>query len=258
MQHTPTLRAELEHVTPRSTVAAFAGWRSRAGAGRLRRRLRARRARARAAVIASSTSSRGRAVAVLARGSPARTAGPRSAGVGEERRAALLAELARADVGVTVAVGAERGLGVVEVQRAARAPGRPRSATLVRAPSPCRSARADVIAGGEQVAGVQAQPEALVAAGGLEQRGQLLERAPERAARAGRVLQVQRAALALGQRLARSSRPARAIACADVARLGRAGMQHDAGGADRAARRAASASARSATSRGSRGPRWRS
>ena len=66
---------------------------------------------------------------------------------------------------------------------------------------------ADVIARGQQVAGVQAHAEPLLAAGGLDQRCQLLEAAPERPARAGGVLQVQRAALAVGERLARSSRP---------------------------------------------------
>src|SRR3954454_3811119 len=40
------------------------------------------------------------------------------AGLGKEGRAALGAELALADVRVAVAVGAERRLGVVEVQRA--------------------------------------------------------------------------------------------------------------------------------------------
>ena len=51
------------------------------------------------------------------------------------------------------------------------------------------------------MAGVQADAEALLAAGGLEQRRQLLEGAPERAARAGRVLEQQRARLGLRQRL---------------------------------------------------------
>ena len=52
------------------------------------------------------------------------------------------------------------------------------------------------------MAGVQAHAEALVAAGRVEQRGELLERAPERPAGARGVLEVQRAGLALGQRLA--------------------------------------------------------
>ena len=60
---------------------------------------------------------------------------------------------------------------------------------------------ADVIARREQVAGVQAEPEPLVAAGGLDERRELRERAAERAARAGGVLEVQRAALGLRQRL---------------------------------------------------------
>ena len=77
-------------------------------------------------------------------------------------------------------------------------------------------------------------PEPRVAAAGLDQRGQLLERAPERAARAGRVLQVQRARLALGERLAEDLAGAR-DRLARVASQRRAGVQHDAGGADRVA-----------------------
>ena len=64
-----------------------------------------------------------------------------------------------------------------------------------------RLARADVVARGEQVAGVQADAEALLAAGELDQRGELLERAPERPARAGGVLEQQRARLGLRERL---------------------------------------------------------
>ena len=60
--------------------------------------------------------------------------------------------------------------------------------------------RADVVARREQVARVEADPEPLAAAGGVEQRRELLERAPERAAGAGRVLEVQRGS--------RRSRPA--------------------------------------------------
>ena len=56
------------------------------------------------------------------------------------------------------------------------------------------------------MAGVQADPEAPSAAGGLQERRELLEGAPERAARAGGVLQMQRAALGLGQRLAERAR----------------------------------------------------
>ena len=117
----------------------------------------------------------------------------------EERGASRLAELARADVRVPVAVGAERGLGVVEVQRA-DAPGAELAPGLGehRAHPP---RRADVIAAGEQVAGVQAHAQALAAAGGLQQRRELRQRAAERAAGAGGVLEVQLAALALGQRL---------------------------------------------------------
>ena len=51
------------------------------------------------------------------------------------------------------------------------------SSDVARAPAAVRI----VDARGEQVAGVQADAEALVAAGGLDQRAELLERAPERA-----------------------------------------------------------------------------
>ncbi len=49
--------------------------------------------------------------------------------------------------------------------------------------------------------GVKTQPESLAAPGRLEQSRQLVDRATERPARARRVLQVKRAALALGERL---------------------------------------------------------
>ena len=73
-------------------------------------------------------------------------------------------------------------------------------------------ARADVIAGGEQMAGVQAHAQPLAPAGCLQQRRELVERAPERAARAGGVLQVQLAALALRSAPRAIVSPARAIA----------------------------------------------
>ena len=74
------------------------------------------------------------------------------------------------------------------------------------------------------MARVQADPEPLAAAGGVEQRRQLLERAPERAAGAGRVLEVQRAALGLRQRL-RDHLAGALDRLADVALLGRARVQ---------------------------------
>jgi len=46
----------------------------------------------------------------------------------------------------------------------------------------------------------RAEAEAVVPATGVQQGRELLERAPEGAARAGRVLQVQRAALGVGER----------------------------------------------------------
>ena len=62
------------------------------------------------------------------------------------------------------------------------------------------------------MAGVQADAEPLAAAGELDQPRQLLERAPERPAGAGGVLEVQRAVLGLRERLARSPRRARSSA----------------------------------------------
>src|ERR1039458_5751283 len=83
-------------------------------------------------------------------------------------------------------------------------------------------ARADVIAGGEQMAGVQAHPQALVPAGRVQQPGELVERASQRAAGAGRVLQVKLTALAAGQRLSDRLSGAR-DRLPDVARIGTAG-----------------------------------
>ena len=100
-------------------------------------------------------------------------------------------------------------------------------------------------------------PESRVAAGRLDQRGQLLERAAERAAGAGGVLEVQRAALGLGERL--GDHLAGALdRLADVACLGRAGVQHDAGGADRVADPQRMRQRGQRLRRGSPGPRRRS
>ena len=76
------------------------------------------------------------------------------------------------------------------------------------------------------MAGVETHPEPCVAAGRVQQRGQLGEGAPERAAGAGRVLERQRAVRGAGQRLAdHLARPGDRLA--DVAGLRRAGMKHD-------------------------------
>ncbi len=77
------------------------------------------------------------------------------------------------------------------------------------------------------MAGVEAQAEPRAAAGGLEQRRELLDRAAERAAGAGGVLQVKRAALALGERLL-DRLTARADRGGGVAGLGGAGVEYDA------------------------------
>ena len=82
------------------------------------------------------------------------------------------------------------------------------------------------------MAGVQAHADAIVCTGGVQQLRELLERAPERAAGAGGVLQVQLTALAVGQRL-RDRLPGARDRLAHVTRLGRAGVQHHPGRADR-------------------------
>jgi hypothetical protein len=61
--------------------------------------------------------------------------------------------------------------------------------------------RRNVEAGGEHVARVEAKPDPLVAAGQVETLAQLLERASECVAGTGRVLEEQRAALGLRERV---------------------------------------------------------
>ena len=174
---------------------------------------------------------------------------------GEEGRAAALAQLPLPDVGVAVAARAEGALRVVEVQRAQPLQADLRGDLLQQRVH--ARGRADVIAGGEQVAGVQAHPQPLPAAGGVDQRSQLLHRAPQGAAAARGVLQVQRAALALGERLA--DRGARARdRLADVTGLRRAGVQHHAAGPDRSSHAQRVDQRGAAFWRGCRGPRWRS
>ena len=117
--------------------------------------------------------------------------------------------------------------------------------------------RADVIARREQVTGVQAQAEAVVAAGGLDQRGELGEGAPERAARAGRVLEVQRASVGLRERLGDDLAGTRDRG-RDLARERRAGVQDDRVRAERVARPQGARQRGAATSLGGRDPPKRS
>src|SRR4051812_14681238 len=86
---------------------------------------------------------------------------------------------------------------------------------------------ANVVARRQQVARVEAQSEPLVAAGELDHLRELLERASERAAGAGGVLELQLAALGLVERLGdrRGSALERRV---DRAALRRSGMQDDA------------------------------
>src|SRR3954447_506760 len=76
------------------------------------------------------------------------------AGLGDEHRAALRAELARAERGVAVDVGAQPGLGVVDVQRAE--PITADDAVDLVDDVRQRLARAHVVAAREEVAGDQA------------------------------------------------------------------------------------------------------
>src|SRR3954453_10798367 len=151
---------------------------------------------------------------------------------GQERSAAVLAHLALPDRGVTVAVGAQRLEGVVEVK----------GAQLLQADLGVEALEhvvdaldgAHVVAGREQVTGVQAHAEALAAPAGAQELGELLERAPQRAAGAGGVLEVQLARPRLRQGLlddlagALDRRP-------DLALQRRPGVQHHAGRSERVA-----------------------
>ena len=82
------------------------------------------------------------------------------------------------------------------------------------------------------MAGVEADAQPRAAAGALQQLGELLEGAPERAAGTGGVLEMQLAALALRERLTDRLPRARDRG-SDVSLQRRAGVQHDAACADR-------------------------
>ena len=113
---------------------------------------------------------------------------------GSERKAArpLLAHLALADVGVAVAAGAERGGGVVDVDGAEALEADLRVGFVEDRAEV--GLVGDVVALDEEVAGVEAEAEALAAAGQLDQLGGLVEVAAEQAFVAGGLLEQQRAA----------------------------------------------------------------
>ncbi len=111
--------------------------------------------------------------------------------LGEKHGQARLADLALAQVGVAVAVAAERDLRVVDMQ-AAQALETNLGFELVDDLAQGFDGP-DLIAGGEQVAAVEARAETLVAAGKLDQLGELVEVAAERSRGSGRVLEQQRA-----------------------------------------------------------------
>ena len=125
--------------------------------------------------------------------------------------------------------------GVVEVQRPEAVQPDDGVELVDHAAQPLRGPH--VVARGEQVAGVQAHAEPLVAARQLDQRRELLERAPERPPGAGGVLEVQRAGLRLGERLRDRRRRALERRLHRAAALqSRARVQHDAVRAQRRAR----------------------
>ena len=150
--------------------------------------------------FALRTSARSGPAALSGPGSRAAPAGPRSAAP-RGTRAGPVADLALAERGVAVAVRAERGLRVVDVQRrgargrsSRRARRRLRQravgASRCRSPTPaCGRSR------GRGRCAVAAPPSSISSR-------QLVEVAAERAAGAGGVLEQERAALRLGQRLA--------------------------------------------------------
>src|SRR5438874_10774886 len=111
----------------------------------------------------------------------------RKAWIVEQQAERTQAEPAAPDVLVAVEAGAERGAGVVQMEREhARQSHRARAALdgggVTRG-------RADVVAGDEQVAGVQAHAHPLGAPHAPDDPRQVLERSPERVAPAGRVLE---------------------------------------------------------------------
>ena len=159
------------------------------------------------------------------------------------------------EVRVPVAVGAQRNLGVVDVQAA-----QPVEAHLgveVVHHLGERLDRADLEPRGQQVAAVEAGAQALAASGGVDQLGKLVEVAAQRALRSSGVLEQQRRALRACRaprgwpcRRASSKAP-EALPCAPR----RAGQPRQRRFHRRSAVRAP---ARSAIYAGSRAPCWRS
>ena len=129
----------------------------------------------------------------------AQPAGPGSVAPTGTRRARLLP--------ISPSRGRHGGRGWTRAASASRSGGSNAAAPRPTVRSQRRASRrgprrgADLVARREQVAGVEAHAEPRAAACRLDQRRQLLEGAAERAAGAGRVLEVQRATVGLRQRL---------------------------------------------------------
>src|SRR5712692_8762930 len=116
-------------------------------------------------------------------------------GIVEERAEPALADLALPDVGVAVTVGAQPGHGVVRVDRLH--PGKPDDAVELVDRPPRALRGPDVVAGGERVAGVEADRRPRVA----ERRqhlGDLLEAGADAAAQPGVVLDQELGLLGVG------------------------------------------------------------
>ena len=153
----------------------------------------------------------------------------------EEDRASVAPQLACADVGVPVDVGAQRNWRVVEVQRADRSATRRARRTRPGprpAPPAVRMSKPEASRWQESRHMPSRSPPP---AASIERR-QLLEGAPERAARARGVLQVQRAVLRLRQRLGDRRPGALRCAAATSPPQRRAGVQDDGVRAERGAR----------------------
>ena len=224
VQNTPTVIAELENVI--APAAPLAPARRR----RLKRLSRGLRSRARGARPRTPLPAP-RGPCGSRQGSRARTRAPAGRAPRGRRRSrprrARRRRCSRGGRGWTRAGSASRS-GAASARGPCRACGSPPAGRR----HPLR--RADVVSGGEQVAGVQADPEPPPAARGVEQAGELVDGASERAAGAGGVLEMQIAALAVRERL-RDRGPGAGDRPIDVTGLRRARMQDHAGGPDRGA-----------------------
>src|SRR4051812_24136306 len=150
-------------------------------------------------------------------------------GLAEEGTKALPPDLALADRRVAIPVGAQRVGGVVHVQQLELLEADLRVDLVDQVLRPLR--RRDVVAGGEEMAGVDAEAKALGAARLVDQLGGLVEVASEELRRACGVLVHDRATFAPGERLLDQVDRTLARIGARVV-LERSGMHHHSHGTD--------------------------